>query len=78
MSDIKLKQTYIFNGEEFSDTDKIEKYIEAKIGRIIDLSDVSLTPKQKLNIYNALVKNKEELIKMLRNIDIKVDDENWY
>lgn len=54
-----------FDGKEYNTVDAIKTEIENRIGKIIDYSDVTLNPKQRLNIHKAICENKTELRKLL-------------
>jgi hypothetical protein len=63
--DITTVTTYKLNGKEFKSLAAIKTHLENSIGAIIDYSDVTLTPKQKLNLLAAIIKNKKELVYLL-------------
>lgn len=63
--EIETITRYKFDGVEYDSIDKVKTEIENRIGKIIDYSDVTLTPKQKLNIHKAICEHKKELKKML-------------
>ena len=62
---IKQRLTYLFDGQEFGAVNQIEAYIENTVGKIIDSIDVTLTPNQKLKIFDALELNHKRLYDLL-------------
>lgn len=63
--EIKKITRYKLNGVEYPDLAKMREHCENQLGAIIDKFDVTLTPKQKLNILNGLTANHVELRKWL-------------
>lgn len=56
---------YKFQGKEFDSLDKVKTEIENRIGSIIENADVTLNPKQKLNLLKAIIDNKKDLANLL-------------
>jgi hypothetical protein len=65
MPQIEQVTRYKFNGKEYKTLSKIKQEIEDDLGKIIDSMDVTMTPRQKLNIFNSLVSSKSQVIKLL-------------
>jgi hypothetical protein len=65
MPQIEQVTRYKFNGKEYKTLNKIKQEIEDDLGKIIDSMDVTMTPRQKLNIFNTLVSSKSQVIKLL-------------
>ena len=64
--EIKRIELYKYNNTNFSRLLDVKSEVEGSIGIIIDRIDVTLTPKQKLNILTELIKSKPELVKLLQ------------
>lgn len=56
---------YKFNGKKYRNLAAIKTEVENRIGAIIDYADMTLTPKQKLNLLKAIANKKAELHKLL-------------
>lgn len=63
--EIKTITRYKFDSKEYNSLSEIKTDIENRIGKIIDYSDVTLSPKQRLNIFNAIIENKAEINRLL-------------
>lgn len=75
--DITEIKRYKFDDKEYKDLPAVKTEIQNRIGEIIDYSDVTLTPKQKLNLFKAIVKYKGVLRNLL-NVTIPiVEDSTW-
>lgn len=70
--DIEQVTSYKFNGKEYRNLAAIKTDIENRIGEIIDC-DVTLTPKQKLNMLKAIVTNKAKLHSLL-DVSFTIED----
>lgn len=68
--------TYKYNGKIYTSLKEVKAAVENKIGAIIDESDVTLTPKQKLNLLAAIVKNKKELSQIL-DVTFTIEGESF-
>jgi len=75
--EIQRIEVYRLYGKEYRSIKDIQTDIENKIGRIIDSFDVTLTPKQRLNILAGMVKNKMEIVKLL-SVEIDQSDDPMY
>lgn len=62
---IELITRYRFDGQEFRDLPAVAKHVENEIGKVIDSTPNRLTSKDRLAVFDALVKNRARLVKML-------------
>lgn len=62
---IELITRYRFDGKEFNDLPAVAKYVENEIGKVIDSTPNRLAVKDRLAIFDALVKNRGRLLKLL-------------
>ena len=74
---IKMVEKYIFNGVEYKDLASIATIMENKIGAVIDRADVTLTPRQKLNLLKSIVESRRQLVNAL-TVTIGVSDGSLY
>ena len=75
MVEIKRIERYKLRGNEYASLKQIQDHVQNKIGLIVDKMDVTLTPKQKLNILQVIIDNKEALkVQLDVCIDLKHDD----
>lgn len=58
-------EKYFYNKMEFSSLDKVTKYIESEIGKIIDSTPNRLNPKDAFAVFDIIIKNRNELCKLL-------------
>lgn len=65
MPTVKRVEKFEYRGGLFNTIDAIEELIENKLGAIIDKMDVTLTPKQKLNILNTIIDERDPLVELL-------------
>lgn len=72
---MEIQRVEIFKlaGVEYSTLKEVYTKVENDIGAIIDTFDVTLTPKQKLNILSGILSNKRALSGFL-NIEIDFGD----
>ena len=54
-----------FDGKEYDSPAKVKTEVENRIGKFIDESDPTLTPKQRLNILAMMEKNKIAIANLL-------------
>jgi hypothetical protein len=59
--------TYKFDGKIFNSIKEVQVEIENRLGAIIDKMDPTLNSKQRLNILNSIINNRET-IKILLNV----------
>jgi len=57
--------TYRCSGVIYKSIDDLSSDLESKMGSIIDTIDVTLTPKQKLKIFNTLIENRSTIVQVL-------------
>lgn len=75
--DIQKIEIYKLNGKEYRSLKQIKTEVENIIGEIIDQVNPRLTPKQKLDFLQVIIKNKKELCSAL-SIGIDLDDTNLH
>lgn len=66
---------YKWNGVEYDSLSAIHQEIENRIGKIIDRIDHTLNHKQKLNIYDAIVNNRDALVELL-TVQVEMDEDS--
>lgn len=59
--------TYKFDGKIFNSIKEVQVEIENRLGHLIDRMDPTLNSKQRLNILNHIINNREA-IKILLNV----------
>lgn len=69
MQTVKQITRYSLDGQEFTTLDKVKTHIENKLGALIDKLSQSLVeplkPSQRLELFNAIVKDKAVLVELL-------------
>jgi hypothetical protein len=65
MMNLQRIERFQLDGREFPDIASAREYVESEIGKVIDSTPIRLHPKQALDVYNAIVKNKERLRALL-------------
>lgn len=75
--EIKARSVYQYKGSDYSNLDDVKERVENHIGAVIDSLDVTLTPKQKLNILAGIVKNKRLLVELL-TVEFNNSDDVMY
>ena len=66
-------EKYVYNGREYHSIEAVQGRVESDIGAIIDRMDVTLTPKQRLNIFDTLVRHRVHLVALL-TVEIETDE----
>jgi len=61
---IELITRYRFDGKEFNSLPDVAKYIENEIGKIVD-TPLGLSIKERLAVFEALVKHRKRLTMLL-------------
>lgn len=56
---------YRFDNKEFRNLDEVAKYVENELGKLIDATPNRLAPRVRLEIYKALVVNRQRVCKLL-------------
>jgi hypothetical protein len=74
MIEIKRIERFNLRGKEFKSLREVYIDTENHLGAIIDSFDVTLTPKQRLNILSGIVHNKTALIATLSIVFDMSDD----
>jgi len=72
--EIKVKTVYTYKGDYYISLAAIKARVENQLGYVVDSFDATLTPKQKLAIFNGLVKNKDSIAELL-NITVDISDD---
>lgn len=75
--EVKRIEKYQYKGKEYKSLQDIYTELQNGLGVIIDRFDVTLTPKQKLNILKGIVKDKKTLIGLL-SVEIDNSDNSLY
>lgn len=70
-------EIYKYNGQTFTSLEAVKTHIENHLGVIIDSFDVTLTPSQKLKIFDGLVKNAKQVTTLLNVRYDSADDLNY-
>lgn len=77
MASITEVRKYTFEKKEYTTLQQIKTVVENKLGIFIDTLDVTLTPKQKLNILQGLIAYKTAVVYALSITYLQeTDDEN--
>lgn len=77
MASITEVRKYTFENKEYTSLQQIKTVVENKLGIFIDTLDVTLTPKQKLNILQGLIAYKTAVVYALSITYLQeTDDEN--
>ena len=67
-------ERYKLRGVEFKTLATVREHVENQLGLIIDKLDVTLTPKQKLNILQGLTDNKRDMVTFL-SVEFNMGDD---
>lgn len=65
MNLIERIEKYRFDGCVFDSLPDVAKYVENEIGKVIDSTPNRLLPKDRLAIYDAIVKHRRRLCELL-------------
>lgn len=72
---VEVIKKYRYEGKEYFALADICKDVHNGIGAMVNSFDITLTPRQKLNIYEALIEKRKELVKLL-SVEVDMDDDS--
>lgn len=77
---LQIVTTFSLDSRSFRTLGQAQEHLVNEIGKIIDSTPLPLMPKDKLAVFNAIIKNKERLVELLtvtyKSDDPDVDDRN--
>lgn len=75
MNEVQTVTRFRYAGKEYDSLSAIRVEIENRLGAIIDASDHTLSPKQKLNIHTAIIGNHAEIAELL-TVRVDMDEDS--
>lgn len=70
---IEVQEIYHLDGKEFRSLKQAQTHVENEIGAIIDSSPLRLNSKDRLAVFEAIVKYRQRLCQLL-NYELESDD----